>query len=115
MTQMALVGFARGERDRIMDAIASNHRTYLEFIRSLAREIAARSGNVSIDEVRAEMAQRDWPMPEEIGADARVFGALFRVPEFVPVGRRVTRRAEVAARVGRARSEVTVYEWRVKA
>lgn len=102
---------AKSERDRILDAIAERpeQRVYLGFVRPIAREIAARNGSVCIDDVREELKRRDLPMPHEVGLDARVFGALFRCGDFVAVEQRPTTRTAWAARVGRARCNVTVY------
>ena len=111
MHQLGLFG-GRTERDRIMESLEANHFTYLGFVRGIARDIARRDGIVSIDEVRAELTARDLPLPHDIGADERIFGALFRGSEFRPVGRRKTSRADWAQRVGENRSQVTVYEVR---
>lgn len=101
----------RGERDRILAAIASDpaHKVYLSFIRPIARELAQRHGLVTIDDVREELKRRDLPLPGEVGIDERVFGTLFRCKDFIAVAQRPTTRKEWAQRVGRARSNVTVY------
>lgn len=101
----------RGERERILAAIAEDpaHKVYLSFIRPIARELAQRHGSVTIDDVRAELQRRDLPLPKEVGIDERVFGALFRCKDFVPVAQRPTTRTDWAQRVGKARSNVTVY------
>ncbi len=112
MHQLGLFSPGRSERDRIMQALSDKHTTYLEFVRAIAREIAVRVGEVSIDEVRTELAARDLPMPAEIGVDERVFGTLFRSKEFRAIGSRATSRRDWAQRVGANRSQVTVYEFR---
>ena len=103
------------ERDRILAAFAENHRTYLEAVRAFAREIVRRDGIVTIDAVRFELERRDFPMPGEVGIDERVFGCVFRSGDFEPVSQCATTRREWAARVGRARSSVTVYRLRESA
>lgn len=115
MHQLGLFGAQRTERDRVLIALAEKHVTYLEFCRAIAREIAARVGSVSIDEVRDELHNRDLPMPGEIGADERVFGALFRAKEFRAIGHRTTSRAAWAQRVGINRAQITVYALRATA
>lgn len=99
-----------GERDRILSAMRENHSVYLNAIRSFARVIALKRGTVTIDDVREEIERQNFPMPSEIGADERVFGAVFSRSEFLPVGQCPTRRAEHAKRVGIARSNITVYK-----
>lgn len=113
--QLSLISMGRTERDRILQALADNHTTYLTFVRAIARELAMRRGAVSIDDVRDELRRRDLPMPAEIGADERVFGALFRCKDFRAIGHRTTTRTEWAQRVGVNRSQVTVYELAVAA
>lgn len=113
-TQLTLLD-AIGERDRIIASFQENHRTYLEALRAFAREIALRDGVVSIDEVRAEIERREFPMPKDIGADERILGALFASKDFICVGQRPTTRAAWSARVGRARSNVSVYRIKVAA
>lgn len=110
-TQLALLD-AISERDRVLAAIAQKRENgiYLQFVRPIARELAQRNGYVSIDDVRAELQRRDFPLPEEAGLDSRVFGALFRCKAFIAVTQRPTTRIAVAARWGRARSNVTVYK-----
>lgn len=108
VTQLAFFD-GRAERDRIIAAFQSNHRTYLEALRGFARDIARRAGEVTVDDVRDECAVRDFPLPDEVGIDARVLGALFNTKDFQPIAQRPTTRKEWANRVGRARSNVTVY------
>lgn len=100
---------AVSERDKILTAMAANHRVYLESLRAFAREIALRKGEVSIDDVRTEVERRAFPMPRDIGADERILGSLFKTKEFFPIGMRRTTRDAWAARVGRSRDAVTVY------
>lgn len=100
---------AVSERDRILAAMAANHRVYLESLRAFAREIALRHGEVCIDDVRAELGRRGYPMPRDIGADERLFGVVFRCKDFCAVGMRTTSRAAWAARIGRSRDCVMVY------
>lgn len=109
MTQQLSFLGAVSERDRILQAFQENHKPYIEAVRAFARDIARRVGTVSIDAVREELQRRDFPMPAEVGIDERVFGTLFRCKEFVAIAQRPTTRVEWAARVGRARSNVTVY------
>jgi hypothetical protein len=97
------------ERNAILQRFQENHRVYLEAVRSFARVIAMRTGCVSIDDVRDELARREFPMPLEIGVTERVFGPLFLTKDFVPWKRVPTRRTDWAKRVGRARSDITVY------
>ena len=115
MMQPTLFEIARTERDRVLDALASNHTTYIGFIRAIAREIAVRYGQVTIDEVREALALRDLPMPQDVGIDTRVFGTVFRAKEFEAIGQRETTRAAWAQRVGRNRSSVTIYRFREEA
>jgi len=98
-----------GERNRILEAFAKNHREYLAAVRAFARDIARRDGIVTIDAVRFELEHRQFPMPAEVGIDERVFGTVFRCKDFVAISQRPTTRHDWAARVGRARSNVTVY------
>lgn len=101
-----------GEKDRILAAMRENHPIYLTTLRSFAREIALRSGRVCIDDIREMIAQRDFPMPKDIGITERVFGVVFLAREFEPVGQVVSRREDFVKRVGRARSLITVYRLR---
>jgi hypothetical protein len=104
---------AREARDRILEKLAANHYDYLTALRSFAREHALRHGRVSIDDVRDAIAREDYFMPQDIGMrDERVFGAVFRTDDFVPVAEEQTRRKAWAQRVGRARSGVLVYRLR---
>lgn len=109
--QLSLHG-AWTERDRIIDALRQNHSAYLTTLRSFARVIALQRGIVTIDDVREEIARQDFFMPADIGADERVLGAVFTRREFEAIGQQPTRRSEWAARVGRARSNITVYRLR---
>ena len=102
----------RTERDRVLDALASNREGYLAGVRALAIECARALGEITIDDVRERMAEVGYPMPSDVGADERCFGTLLRCKEFVAVGQRPTTRLEWAARVGKARSNVTVYRLR---
>lgn len=97
------------ERDRILATMAEHHGVYLEALRAFAREIALRKGEVCIDDVREEIARRQFPMPKDIGADERIFGSLFKGKDFRAVGLRRTTREAWAARVGTSRDGVTVY------
>lgn len=97
------------DRDRIIAAFQQNHRTYLEALRGFARDLARKHGEVTVDDVRAECERRAFPLPDDVGIDARVLGALFSTKEFIAVAQRPTTRKEWAQRVGRARSNVTVY------
>ena len=115
IVQQTLFETARTERDDILARLAAKHTTYLEFVRAIARELAVRHWSVTIDDVREELAARKLPMPADIGADERVFGALFRSKEFEAIGTRATTRMEFAARVGAQRSRVTVYRIRKEA
>ena len=108
MEQLALFTGV-SERDRIIAAFQANHKTYLESLRAFARDIARRDGQVSVDEVRDECARREFPLPDDVGIDARVLGALFATREFRPIGQRPTTRTGWANRVGKARCNVTVY------
>lgn len=103
---------ALSERDRILQAFAQNHPAYLAGLRAYARDIARRTGEVTIDEVRAAIERDGYPMPQDIGCDARVFGTLFKTSEFRAIGMRRTTRSAWAARVGRSRDAVTVYALR---
>ncbi len=96
------------EKNRILAAMRENHGVYLTALRSFARVIAMTNGSVTVDDVRAEMERRDYPMPHEIGADNRILGALF-TKEFRPIGQRVTTRQERIDRAGRGASYITVY------
>lgn len=102
---------SRRERDRILAAMRENHKVYLEGLRSFAREHALRNTErlVTIDDVLRIMAAKDWPKPDEIGADNRILGTVFTRSEFEPVGQRPTERLERIARSGRARGDITVY------
>lgn len=114
-SQPTLFDIARTERDRVLDSLASNHSTYIGFVRAIAREIAVRTGIVTIDDVREALSLRDLPMPKDVGIDTRVFGTVFRSKEFEAVGERTTTRAAWAQRVGRNRSSVTIYRFREEA
>lgn len=115
MTAQLDIFTALTTRDRILDALAANHAQYLAELREIARYVAQRNGEVTIDDVRSEIVRRGYPMPAEIGADERVFGVVFRCRDFTPIGQRKTSRKEWAARVGVARSAVTVYVLRTVA
>jgi hypothetical protein len=108
---MALLA-AVNERDSILRTLAENHNQYLAGLRAFAREIALKKGEVTVDDVREAIERERYPMPGEIGCDERVLGALFKTRDFRAVGHRQTSRVEWAARVGAARSLVTVYELR---
>lgn len=101
------------ERDRILAMMSENHKTYITALRSFAREIAYRSGSVTIDAVRAVMIERDFPTPKEIGADERIFGCvLSRCKDFVCRGQRLSSRPERVKRSGPGASYISVYELR---
>jgi len=102
------------ERDRIIAAMRDNHPSYVASLTEFAVAHCARSadGTVTIDDVRDAIARTEFPMPEEVGADPRIFGTIFPRRTFVPVGITQSRRAEHVKRSGRARSAVTVYRLR---
>lgn len=100
---------AQAERDRILAHFAEHHRQYIEAVRAFARDIARRDGVVCIDAVRYELERREFPLPADVGIDARVFGTLFRCKEFIPVSQRPTQRAERIGRAGIGASYITVY------
>lgn len=108
VTQLAFFD-GRSERDRIIASFQANHKTYLEALRGFARDLARKNGQVCIDDVHAECKLREFPLPKEVGIDARVLGALFNTKEFVPVAQRLTTRRERVARAGTGASLVTVY------
>ncbi|MDE2102368.1 MAG: hypothetical protein KGL39_34295 [Patescibacteria group bacterium] len=99
-------------RARIIAAMSENHHDYLEELRHIARGILAHRGAVTIDDVREEMTRIGFPMPNEIGADNRILGAVFATKEFKAVTQIPTRRKERLARSGPGASYVTVYELR---
>ena len=100
------------ERNRIIAAMRDAHPVYLGTVRSFARLIAMRKGTVTIDDVRADLEARDFPLPSDIGADDRIFGALFTRKEFEAVGQVLTSRQERVARAGRNSSYITQYKLR---
>ncbi len=100
---------AQSQRDRILAALAANAPAWLAAVRAFAKEIAHREGTVTIDEVREALQSSGFPMPHEVGLDTRVFGAVFRCPDFLAVCQRPTRRAARIARSGVGASYVTVY------
>lgn len=108
VTQLAFFD-GRSERDRIIASFQANHRTYLEALRGFARDLGRKNGEVTVDDVREECKLRDFPLPHEVGIDARVLGALFSTKEFVPVAQRPTRRGDRIARAGVGASYITVY------
>jgi hypothetical protein len=112
--QLSLIA-AVTERDRIIAHLAANHASYLESLREFAVAHALECGRVSIDDVRDTIERTGYPMPHEVGIDERVFGALFTRKRFQAVGTQPTRREAFAARVGMARSQITVYALRAAA
>lgn len=114
MMQPTLFEAAKSQRDQIMDAMEAEpaHSVYLRFARTVALDLGHRNGFVTIDDVRAELARQDFPMPGEVGLDARVFGVLFRCKNFVAVEQRPTARKERLARAGIGASYITVYRIR---
>ena len=100
------------EKNRIIEAMREAHPVYLGTVRSFARLIAMRKGTVTIDDVRADLEARDFPLPKEIGADDRIFGALFTRKEFRAVGQVLTTRQERIDRAGKNSSYITQYKLR---
>ena len=100
------------ERDRILKHFADNHPLYLSLWRAYAREIAVHQGEVCIDDVREKAKLHDLPMPEDVGIDNRVLGAVFRCKDFEFVRRIESTRPERIARSGPNASFVGVYRLR---
>jgi hypothetical protein len=99
-----------GERDRILAAMQENHALYLMTLRSFAREIAYRNGSVTVDDVRALVIEREFPMPNDIGADSRIFGCVLSgCKDFIVTGQRVSTRPERIMRAGVGASYISVY------
>lgn len=67
-----------------MNLFETNRREFLELARWVAIKIAKRQGNVTIDDVRAEVK-----VP--LNLDGRVLGAVFNSPEFEKVGYTTTK------------------------
>ena len=109
--QLAFFG-GIAEKNRIIEAMREAHPVYLGTVRSFARLIAMRKGTVTIDDVRVDLEARDFPLPSEIGADDRIFGALFTRKEFEPIGQVLTARQARVARAGRNSSYITTYKLR---
>ena len=110
-TQLDLIpGF--GERDRILAYFAANHDAYLSKVREFAKDYARLYGSVAIDNVRVELERHGYPLPNEIGIDNRVFGALFLNRSFVKVGMRLSTWAARVARAGEGASFICIYRLR---
>jgi hypothetical protein len=103
---------AQDERNRIIAALAKNHKAYLDALREFAVAHAAQHGTVTIDDVRDTISRTDFPMPADLEIDERVFGSVFNRNRFRAVDTIPTRRLEFAQRVGLSRSSVTVYRLR---
>lgn len=88
----------------------SRHSEYLECLRAHAVRLAKTKGDVAIDDLRIEMESLRLPMPSDIGADARMLGAVLRgCKDLRPVGMRLTERTERVKRSGRGSSMITVF------
>lgn len=108
--QLTLIDSARLERERIRNALAQSRQTYLATVRSFLRLYALEhGGEASVDDAYTAIERHGFFTPADLGFDNRCFGSLFKSEEWRPVRQVATRRAEVVARVGRARSFVTVY------
>jgi hypothetical protein len=101
---------ARAERDRRIQYFIDNHGEYLKGIREFAKDFARQHGLVAIDNVREELKRHGYPTPEEMKIDSRIFGAVFKSKDFIPVGNRKTFREERGARSGRLSTFITVYQ-----
>ena len=71
---------------KILPLFEQTRADWLKAARSVARDIAAEQGSVTIDDVRAAC-----PPPADV--DPRVMGAVMRKPNFVPVGYQKSSRA----------------------
>lgn len=110
---------AASERERIMRAMAENpqNKILLTTYRSFAREICYRKGEVCIDDVRALIKERDFPMPGELKLKSgeRIFGHVFQCKEFEAIRKIESTRPERIARAGRGASGIFVYRLRSEA
>lgn len=111
--QLALVNHALMEKDRLLSFFESNHPQYIESLRAFAIAKCRYAGTISIDDLRELIAEKNYPLPREIGADDRLLGVvLSRCKEFECVGTVLSRRAETVARSGKNRSMISVYRLR---
>lgn len=114
MTAQLSFGLEAFEFERVCQHWASNHPKYLASLRELGIAIARRLGEVTVDELREEMAKFKIPFPKEIGADERMIASVLRGCRQLQIkGERKTTRVDWAKRVGSTRDKVTVYELKV--
>lgn len=113
--QLGLLDRTYLERDRLLAFFEKNHSQYVESLRAFAIATCRYVGTITIDDLRDVMAERNYPLPHEIGADNRLLGTvLSRCKEFECVGSVLSRRPERIGKSGKNSSYVSVYRLKEK-
>src|SRR5579872_4513541 len=93
--QLALVDHALLEKDRLLSYFERNHHQYIDSLRAFAIAKCRYDGTITIDDLRELIAEKNYPLPHEIGADNRLLGVvLSRCKNFECVGTTLSRRME---------------------
>lgn len=71
-------------KQEALNLFEANRKEFLEYARWVGKRIAEKKGNVTIDDIRAEIS-----VP--LNLDGRVLGAVFNTPDFERVGYSTTK------------------------